>query len=310
MTVSVAFVVYFVLPSFPATTPWHSEEERAYTVWSIENDIGSNEAGYVEPTMLLATKLVVMDYRTWLFVAMQHCILLSQTVTFFPSLVNTLEYPRITTLLLTAPIWVATFIFNMVILWSISRTKERHFHMIGSMAVTIIGNIMLITIHLRGPRLFSMFQMAMGAQPAFMIILTCISNMFPQPLWKCAAIIAIVNMIGNCSNIYGSYLYPKSAAPQYEFGGATIAGVGALCCLLELVLRCDLIKENKKIDGQAALLAAGPEVERPEATGPVHPSFKGDEERRELAGSSGICIEKTRVEWEKKKPIPRCRLCE
>ncbi|KAF2493932.1 MFS general substrate transporter [Lophium mytilinum] len=238
MTLSISFAAFFILPNFPSATPWLTEEERAYASWRIENDIGSDETGYVEPTMLAAIKLAVLDYRTWLFVAMQHCILLSQTVTFFfPSVVNTLGYPRITTLLLTAPVWVATFKFNLAILWSTSRTKERCFHMIGSMAVTIIGNIMLITIHLRGPRFLGIVFMAMGAQPAFMIMLTWISNTFPRPLGKRAAITAIVNMIGNRSNIYGSCLYPKSAAPQYEFGGATIAGVGGLCILLALVLR-------------------------------------------------------------------------
>lgn len=34
------------------------------------------------------------------------------------------------------------------------------------MALTIAGNIMLISIHLRGPRFLGIFLLAMGAQPA------------------------------------------------------------------------------------------------------------------------------------------------
>ena len=229
--------------------------------------------------MLKAALLAIQDYRTWIFVLMQHGVLLSQTVTFFfPSVVSTLGYNSTTTLLLTAPIWAATFICNLLVLWSSSRTGERCFHLCGSMALTIIGNIMLISIHLRGPRFFGMFLMAMGAQPAFMIILAWIPNTFARPLGKRAAIIAIVNMIGNVSNVYGSYLYADSAAPQYVYGGATIAGVGVVCCSLAVVLRWVLKKENKKIDNAAVAL-----VEEGSPPAPANPSFKGDEERRELA---------------------------
>ena len=67
-----------------------------------------------------------------------------------------------------------------------------------------------------------MFLMAMGAQCCFMVVLTWISNTFPRPLGKRSAIIAIVNLVGNASNIYGSYLYPASDSPMYVVAGATV----------------------------------------------------------------------------------------
>lgn len=280
MTIFIALISFFSLPDFPSTTRWLSEEERAYSEWRIMKDIGSQNSDYQEPRMLKSALLAVQDWRTWLFVLMQHGILLSQTVTFFfPSVVSTLGYDHVETLLLTAPVWTATFICNLLILWSASRTKERCFHMIGSMCLTIIGNIILISVHLRGPRFFGMFLMAMGAQPAFMIILAWIPNTFPRPLGKRAAIIAIVNMIGNTSNIYGAYLYPSSAAPQYVFGGATIAGVGVVCCGLALAMRFALKKENQKIDVFEQEIAQG----RAEEALHAAPTFKGDNERIALA---------------------------
>lgn len=72
-------------------------------------------------------KQAFADYRTWLFVVMQHCVLLAQTVTFFfPSIVSTLGYGKVISesslamitgviltpfsaaLLLTAPVWFAS----------------------------------------------------------------------------------------------------------------------------------------------------------------------------------------------------------
>lgn len=278
MTVSVAAFAFFVLPNFPHTTTWLSEEERAYAAWRIASDIGEASEHDVEEeqtkeSLFHAAKLAIMDYRTWIFVLMQHCVLLSQTVTFFfPSVIDTLGYDNITTLLLTAPVWVATFLLNLFVLWSASRSNERCLHLCLSMLLTIIGNIMLITIHLRGPRFLGMFFMAMGAQPAFMIVLTWMSNTFPRPLGKRAAVTALVNMIGNTSNIYGSYLYPSSAAPQYVFGGATIAGVGVLCISLAVVMRFILVQENKKLD----------EIEREGVSAAPGLTVK-DRERKDLA---------------------------
>jgi MFS family permease len=275
MTVVVAAGAYFVLPNFPHSTTWLSPEERAYAAWRIERDIGVDEE--VNKGLLHGAKLAVMDYRTWVFVLMQHCILLSQTVTFFfPSVVDTLGYSNTVTLLLTAPVWLATFILNLFVMWSASRTNERTGHLCLSMLLTIVGNIMLFTIHLRGPRFFAMFLMAMGAQPAFMIVLTWVPNTFPRPLSKRSAIVALVNMIGNTSNIYGSYLYPTSDAPQYVVAGATIAGVGALCMLCAVTMRFILVRENKKLD----------EVEREGDFSSVPGLSVKERERRDLARTS------------------------
>jgi hypothetical protein len=117
---------------------------------------------------------------------------------------------------------VATFIVTMLNAFSASRRKERALHIIIPMCITIAGNIMIINIHQRGPRFFAMFLMAMGAQCCFMVVLTWISNTFPRPLAKRSATIAIVNLIGNASNIYGSYLYPASDSPMYKTAGATV----------------------------------------------------------------------------------------
>ena len=242
----------FVLPNFPHTTSWLSDEERAYAVWRIAKDIGDLDCAEDEPSMVQSAWLAIKDYRTWMFVAIQHCILLAQTVTFFfPSIVSTLGYDNYTSkwprrlgkastsldslyyilaqithafsaLLLTCPVWVATFIACLFTSFSTSRLKERTMHIVVPMAFTIVGYIMCITITVRGARFFAMFLMAMGAQCCFMVVLTWISNSFPRPLGKRAAVIAIVNMVGNASNIYGSYLYPSSSAPMYVFGGATV----------------------------------------------------------------------------------------
>lgn len=169
------------------------------------------------------------------------------------------------------------------------------------MCVTIVGNIMLITIHKRGPRFFAMFLMTMGAQCCFMVVLTWISNTFPRPLGKRAAVIALVNMIGNTSNIYGSYLYPISDAPQYVTAGAVIgkffgispylseldaedvyftASAGVLCICLVLCMRFILKRENKKIEDLGRQMES--EIIQNGYVSSIEQTYKGDNERKEL----------------------------
>ena len=92
--------------SYPHTTRWLSEEERAFASWRLIADI--NEADERHPRSIWAgAKLALKDYRLYLFVLLQHVSLISQTFQyFFPSIVGTLGYGSIVTLWLTAPVWV------------------------------------------------------------------------------------------------------------------------------------------------------------------------------------------------------------
>lgn len=99
-------VTAFILPNYPHTTKWLTQEERAFAAWRLAQDI--NEADtYGEQTVWGGVKMIVRDYRLYVFVLIQHVSLISQTFQyFFPTIVGTLGYGRIVTLWLTAPAWV------------------------------------------------------------------------------------------------------------------------------------------------------------------------------------------------------------
>lgn len=96
-----------VLPNYPHTTKWLNEEERAFAAWRLAQDISEVDA-YGENTVWDGVKMAMRDYRLYLFVLLQHISLVSQTFQyFFPTIVGTLGYGKITTLWLTAPAWVS-----------------------------------------------------------------------------------------------------------------------------------------------------------------------------------------------------------
>ena len=99
-------IAAFVLPDYPHTTRWLSEEDRAFAAWRLKADINEDDKRHARSTVD-GLKLALKDYRLYLFVLLQHISLLSQTFQyFFPAIVGTLGYGPIQTLWLTTPVWV------------------------------------------------------------------------------------------------------------------------------------------------------------------------------------------------------------
>jgi MFS transporter, ACS family, DAL5 transporter family protein len=106
VTIAAAGVAAFVLPDYPQSTKWLTEEERAFAAWRLRQDVNEDDEQHAQ-SVWAGTKLAFKDYRLYIFILFQHVSLLSQTFQyFFPSIVGTLNYGRIETLWLTAPVWV------------------------------------------------------------------------------------------------------------------------------------------------------------------------------------------------------------
>ena len=103
ITIGVAIAAGFILPDYPATTKWLSEEERNFASWRLMADINETDDTHSR-SIWEGVKLCLTDYRLYLFVLTQHLSILSQTFQyFFPSIVQTLGFGKIETLLLTVP---------------------------------------------------------------------------------------------------------------------------------------------------------------------------------------------------------------
>lgn len=106
----VGLIAFWLLPDFPRSggKTWLSEQEQRFAehriAISANNEI--DEVGGVKESL----KDAVCDPKVWALVFVQVCILSSQTWTyFFPTIVKTLGYGKIDSLLLTAPVYVFGF---------------------------------------------------------------------------------------------------------------------------------------------------------------------------------------------------------
>ncbi|KAI3577508.1 major facilitator superfamily domain-containing protein [Fusarium oxysporum f. sp. albedinis] len=225
-----SFIAAVALPNYPHTTKWLTQEERAFAAWRLAQDISEVDA-YGEKTIWDGVKLAVRDYRLYLFVLLQHVSLISQTFQyFFPTIVGTLGYGKITTLWLTAPAWFATFLLSVCVTLSSAKTNDRSLHIICLMLVAAIGNAIAAATTVVGARFFAMFLMPMGSVASYQIIVSWVANSFPRPLVKRSAVIAICNMIGNTAS------------------GSANAAICVIVALLALLLRYVHKWENKKLD--------------------------------------------------------------
>jgi hypothetical protein len=138
---------------------------------------------------------------------MLFCIVASGTVTnFFPTVVATLGYGTIESLLLTAPPYVLCVMTAFANAWHADRTGERYFHIVIPLGVTVVAYIIAASTTSTGPRYFAMMVMVPGVYTGYVVVLAWISNTLPRPPAKRAAALAAINAVSNTCSIYASYM--------------------------------------------------------------------------------------------------------
>ena len=85
-TVAIAFISFFVLPNFPRTTSWLTEEERQLAIWRLEEDIGEDDwVDSHHQSFAVGAKLAFSDIKTYVLMVLLFGFVASGTVTnFFP----------------------------------------------------------------------------------------------------------------------------------------------------------------------------------------------------------------------------------
>jgi hypothetical protein len=133
---------------------------------------------------------------------------------FFPSVVQTLGYGTINTLLLTVPPYALAVITSMLNAWHADRTGERYFHVTLPIYVAIVAFVLAAATTATAPRYIAMMLMVPGVYTGYVVALSWISNTIPRPPAKRAAALAAINAVSNAAQIYSSFMY--IGAPRYS----------------------------------------------------------------------------------------------
>lgn len=153
----------------------------------------------------------------WILLIMLLGIVSSASVTnFFPTVVKTLGYGNVQTLLLTAPPYVLAVITTFINAWHADRTGERYFHIVLPLCVGVGAFILGAAATGTAPRYVAMMLMVPGVYTGYVVCLAWISNTIPRPPAKRAAALAAINAVSNASSIYASYMYPQQAGQTHR----------------------------------------------------------------------------------------------
>ncbi|CAK7231238.1 hypothetical protein SBRCBS47491_007863 [Sporothrix bragantina] len=246
-TVGCGVLFSIVMPEYPHNARLLSKIERDYAVWRIENEAGAGEANDDTGT-LSGFKLAIRDPKVWALVFCMGMIqAMGSTVNFFPSIVQTLGYSRLITLLLTAPPYVLAAIWFYVFSTISDRKNIIYpFIVVGIALAAIAYTISLATLN-TGARYFAMMLIPATVAGPQILVYKTLNLHIARPYPKRAAGVAMINSIGGISNIWASYLYVD--APHYYVAFGTCFGCATLLLTTITVYRWHVRRLNRLLDG-------------------------------------------------------------
>ncbi|EON97205.1 putative mfs transporter protein [Phaeoacremonium minimum UCRPA7] len=212
-TVGCGIIFAMIMPEYPHNARLLKPIERDYAVWRLEMEAGAGEA-HEDTTTWGGFRLAVLDPKIWVMV---WCMGMGQAmgsiVNFFPSIVSTLGYDKIKTLLLTAPPYLLAAIWFYIISYISDRKNTMYPIIVFCLGVAVIAYTIALATIKTGPRYFAMMLMpSVCSGPQIMLYKTLNVHM-ARPYPKRAAGVAMINAIGGLSNVWTSYLYYN--APHY-----------------------------------------------------------------------------------------------
>lgn len=255
VTLGVAGLGVFMLPDHPLTTRWLTPEERQLAHDRIAKDTVDSEESQ---GAMAGLKQAVRDPRLFLLAFMQNMHLSACGFNnFFPTVIGSLGFDSIITLVLTCPPYIFSGICCVTVGITSGRYNERTWHITVPMGMAVVGYIISCVTLNKEARYLSCFLFAGGAYAVNSVILGWVSATLGQTPEKKAASLSFINVVANASYIYTAYLYPKSDGPRYLIAMSSNTAFGIATIASAWVLRWWLMNTNRKINAGNVLGAGG-----------------------------------------------------
>lgn len=250
ITVAIVPLAYFILPDMPSNTKWLSQEEKDLIMWKLRREVGQDDSDLeTDETYFGAFLLAVKDIKVWSVTGTLSFLVAACGVTnFFPSVVQTLNFDRVTTLGLTVPPYILAVVCTYVWARHADKTGERYFHVVIPLFIAMVAFIIAVATLNTGARYFAMCVMIPALYCSFTTILSWMSNCVPRPPLKRAIALALMNCLSNSTSIWNAYLYPTGGAPRYLVAFVCNIVFLLLAIATASFLRVRLLVLNKRIE--------------------------------------------------------------
>lgn len=238
ITVFWGFCIKFIMLDYPKTengrmTP---EEIHLATVRLLHDRNMTVDQGAKILPPWEAVKAAVLEPKTWFFTTLYFLANGCATISYFlPTILQQIGYKGVEAQWMTVPIWVVATLFLLVIPQISDRVQNRRWFVSGSFGLAFVSCVVIIaTPGAQNSKLhyaFYCFYFS-GIYTALPLTLNWASESAPYPKEKRAVMVAIISSVGNLSAIYGSRLWPKTTAPRYIMGFASMTSFTGFACLL------------------------------------------------------------------------------
>lgn len=246
----VAVFTMFIIPDYPATSKFLTDDERKLAVLRIAEE-ANQEDNRAEIGAWEGFRMAFTDPTLYIIWAMQLGLNTAAAfINFFPTIVASLGYSRSNTLLLSAPPYVFSAILGIANSAHSDKKKERWLHVVWPQIFCSIGFIISATSMNIAARYIATFMM-MSVYGSFGCILSWVSTCLPRPPAKRAVAYAVVNAGSNLASIYASYFYPSTQGPKYWQANVANVAFSMACIAMATVLRFYLGWRNTQLDKAA-----------------------------------------------------------
>lgn len=146
LTILVAIVALFILPDFPEAEyiSWLTPEEHQLARRRMIEDADPGNSPHVTEKASVTTMQgfisAVSDWKVWGMALAMHFVILSVSFfMYFPTIASAIGFDAGTTLLFCIPPWIFAAAITLWVCRHSDRTGERCVHVVGPLAVGIIG---------------------------------------------------------------------------------------------------------------------------------------------------------------------------
>ncbi|KAK8088758.1 MFS general substrate transporter [Apiospora hydei] len=251
-TVVVGVVGYFIIPDYPGTTKWLSEEEKVVAQGRLAADAGNEDGtGEDEVTIWQGIAWALKDHRVWLFACLQMATTASISYShFFPTLIQQIGFKNSTTvLLLTAPPYLFSFFWAIGFAFDADKRQKRSPHAIVSGVVAMAATVCLIALgEQKWARYALTFFVCAGTFGIYSTTYTWLSSTIVQPRVKRAAAIGIANTCANVASLFANYFWLDKYEPYFRESWACLLAFQALGMACILTLRYTMKRRNRHFE--------------------------------------------------------------
>ncbi|KAJ3800406.1 major facilitator superfamily domain-containing protein [Lentinula aff. detonsa] len=214
LTISVAICAMYILPDFPKTSSgWLSAAEQTLAIRRTQEEYTVDESS-VHPFEGLW--LAISDKKVWsLAIILGLHAFSSSFHIYFPTLMQTIGYDPIFTLLICVPPWLTAIVAVIIVTRHSDRSSERYWHITASMGIALVGYVVAISTMNPVVRYISFFFMTQ-IHAGYVCFMAWASTSVSDPPSKRASALALINTGGVLANIFVPYAWPSSWGPDYS----------------------------------------------------------------------------------------------